>query len=186
MDSRSPKKLTLQVADRIANSAIQCGKENKFNPFTVVVVDPSGNIIIEKKMDGCQTVGIPKFALTKAQACAVTKISSRAFRDKYTAADDCGKYTQMMSMVAISGDSMMPCPGGVVIKNADGAVLGAVGVSGASGDEDEFCAMVGALGGNPNFKISPDKDSCTTKINGVSIEGGKLLGISTKTLKKSV
>lgn len=61
-------------------------------------------------------------------------------------------------MVSVSGDSMMPCPGGVLIQNADGVALGSVGVSGASGVEDEFCAMFGALGSNPSFRISPSKD----------------------------
>jgi len=79
------------------------------------------------------------------------KTSSREFRDKYAASGDPSKYCQMVSMVSISGDKMMPCPGGVLIKNNEGAVLGAVGVSGASGDEDELCAMFGALSGNPNF-----------------------------------
>jgi len=89
------------------------------------------------------------------------------------------KYCQMVSMVSISGDKMMPCPGGVLIKNSEGAVLGAVGVSGASGDEDEFCAMFGALAANPNFKILPEKDSCTTKKNEmIYIEDGKLVNKS--------
>ena len=102
-------------------------------------------------------------------------MSSRAFRDKYTASNDPAKYCQMLSMVSISGDKMMACPGGCLIQNSEGEVLGAVGVSGASGDEDEFCAMFGALSGNPSFKIAPEKDSCTTKNNGVSIEGGKVV-----------
>jgi len=53
--------------------------------------------------------------------------------------------------------------------------LGAVGVSGASGDEDEYCAMFGALTGNINYTITPDNDSCTTKTTNVSIEGGRII-----------
>jgi len=55
----TPTILTMKVADKIANAAIACCEENKFNPFTVVVVDPNGNVILKKKMDGCSSVGIP-------------------------------------------------------------------------------------------------------------------------------
>ena len=47
----------------------------------------------------------------------------------------------MTSMVDITGGKMAPFPGGVLIKNVDGAVLGAIGVSGARGSEDELCAI---------------------------------------------
>ena len=39
--------------------------------------------------------------------------------------------------------------------NKEGTILGAVGVSGASADEDEYCGMFAAILTNPNFKISP-------------------------------
>jgi hypothetical protein len=46
-------------------------------------------------------------------------------------------------MVSITDGKMAPFPGGVLIKSESGVVIGAVGVSGASGDEDEFCALQG-------------------------------------------
>lgn len=78
----------------------------------------------------------------------------------------------MTSMVAVSGDKMMPCPGGVLLKNQDGLVLGAVGVSGAAADEDEYCAMTGVLESNPMLKILPENDSCKTKKDELSIVNG--------------
>ena len=48
-------------------------------------------------------------------------------------------------MVAITGGKMAPFPGGVVVKNAEGEIIGAVGVSGASGDEDEYSAIRGVI-----------------------------------------
>ena len=80
------------MADNICDSAIKCGKDNKFSPFCVSVVDTAGNIIVQKRMDGCPAVGIPKFAVSKAYACIVTRTSSIGFRDKYTKADDPSKY----------------------------------------------------------------------------------------------
>jgi uncharacterized protein GlcG (DUF336 family) len=47
----------------------------------------------------------------------------------------------MTSMVNITEGKMAPFPGGVLMKDQEGNVIGAVGVSGASGDEDEYCAI---------------------------------------------
>ena len=114
-------------------------------------------------MDGCATQAIPEFAYAKAYTCIGTKNSSRAFRDKYTADGSAGKFCQMTSMVSITGGNMAPFPGGVLMKGADGSVFGAVGVSGAAGDEDEYCAMRGIIeakiGGVSTVPATP---SCST------------------------
>lgn len=167
------KKITMDMADQIATNAIKCGQRNGFNDFAVTVLDAAGNMIVHKRMDGCSTVGIPEFATAKAYSCIVTKLSSRQFRDKYTSAGDPGKFCQMTSMVAISGNKMMPCPGGVLIKNQENDVIGAVGVSGASADEDEYCGMVGVIETNPLLKILPETDSCTTKKDGALFDNSE-------------
>ena len=82
-------------------------------------------------------------------------------------------FNEQVAIVA-TNDRVSIVATGVAIT-ASTTITGAVGISGASGEEDEFCAMFGALGGNPNIKISPDKDSCTTKTNGVSIKEGKII-----------
>ena len=70
------------------------------------------------------------------------------------------KYCQLLSMSAIAGNNLAPFPGGVLISDALGNVLGAVGVSGGASDDDEFCACYG---------IQQSGLSCMTKpvINGV-------------------
>ena len=95
------------------------------------------------RMDGCSSAGIPDFAKAKAWSCIAMKSSSRTFRDKYTGDNNPGRYCQMISMVNISDGKMMPCPGGSLIKNSEGKILGAVGVSGASADEDEYAGLRG-------------------------------------------
>ena len=73
------------------------------------------------------------------------KTSSRQFRDKYTSDKDPAKFCQMNSMVDITGGKMAPFPGGVLMKSLNGEVVGAVGVSGAAGDEDEYCGLRGIV-----------------------------------------
>ena len=167
--------LSMEDADLISDNAIACGIRNGFNPFAVSVVDNAGCMIVHKRMTGCQKIGIPEFATAKAYTCVVTKLSSRAFRNKYTSENDAGKFCQMTSMVSVSGDKMMPCPGGALIKNQKGVVIGAIGVSGAAADEDEYCAMIGVLETNPSLKILPQNDSCQTKKDKIAIVNGYLI-----------
>jgi uncharacterized protein GlcG (DUF336 family) len=158
-------KLTLEAADSIANGIIACIKRNKFNPIAVSVVDEGGHVIVQKRMNGCSSIGVPEFAYAKAYTCIVQKASSRDFRDKYTKGfgDNPGKYCQMTAMVNITDGKMAPFPGGVLILNSEGSdVIGAVGVSGAAGDEDEYCAIRGVLEAELGVKIKPEKHSCST------------------------
>ena len=65
-------------------------------------------------------------------------------------------------MVAITGGKMAPFPGGVVVKNGEGKIIGAIGVSGASGDEDEYSALRGVVNSKLNLVTVPANHSCTT------------------------
>lgn len=71
-------------------------------------------------MDGCSKQGIPEYAYGKAYSAVCMKSSSRAFRDKYTADGDPGRFTQMLAMVANTNNKMNSAPGGVVLKTAEG------------------------------------------------------------------
>ena len=68
----------------------------------------------------------------------------------------------MTSMVNITGGKMAPFPGGILLKAADGTTIGSVGVSGASGDEDEYCALRGAIESSAGFVTVPEGPSCST------------------------
>lgn len=156
--------MNLELADKIASGVLECCKSNKFNPVTVQVLDASGILVVCKRMDGCSPVGIPEFAFAKAYTCIVTKNCSRVFRDKYTASNDPGKYCQMTSMVAITDGKMAPFPGGVLVK-CEGKILGAVGVSGATGDQDEYCAIRGVQKSQSDLITIPEKHSLDTAVD---------------------
>ena len=153
--------LSLEQADSIANYAINCCKRNGFNPVTVFVLDAWGSTLVSKRMDGCSPVGIPDFAKAKAYSCVVNKYPSRAFRDRYTQGVDPAKFCQMTGMVAISQGQMAPFPGGILITLGD-EIVGAVGVSGAAGDEDEYCAIRGVVESGLGLSTIPAEPSCAT------------------------
>ena len=160
--------LSLEQADSIANQVIAVCQRNPFNPVSVFVLDAAGNTIVSKRMDGCSPVGIPDFAKAKAYSCVVNRYPSRAFRDRYTAEEASAKFCQMTSMVAISQGQMAPFPGGILLftapspSNTNSHFIGAVGVSGAAGDEDEYCAIQGVIESNLGLNTVPEKHSCST------------------------
>lgn len=153
--------LSLGQADAIATNVVNICERNGFNPVTVNVLDASGSVLVAKRMDGCSPVGIPEISRAKAYSCIVNKYPSRAFRDRYTSEEASAKFCQMTSMVAISGNQMAPFPGGIVLKLGD-YVIGAVGVSGAAGDEDEYCAIQAVLEADLGLSTVPEQHSCAT------------------------
>ena len=154
--------LGLEHADHIAANVVNICMRNGFNPVTVTVLDASGSTLVSKRMDGCSPVGIPDISHAKAYGCIVNKYPSRAFRDRYTSEpQESAKFCQMTTMVAISGNQMAPFPGGVVLKLGN-YVIGAVGVSGAAGDEDEYCAIQAVKEANLGLETVPEAHSCST------------------------
>lgn len=66
----------------------------------------------------------------------------------------------MLSMVNITDGKLAAFPGGVLLRSAgEGHVVGAVGVSGAAGDEDEYCALMGAQESGFDFITEPAQHS---------------------------
>ncbi len=82
------KSLNLAVADEIASLAISAAVKNKFKPIAVCVMDPSGSEIVTKRMDGCPAIAYPRISFAKATTCVSTKMSSRAYGNKYLKGPD--------------------------------------------------------------------------------------------------
>ncbi|KAL7449079.1 hypothetical protein ACHAWC_001176 [Mediolabrus comicus] len=112
-------------------------------------------------MDDVCHVAFPEFSYAKAYTCVTMGVSSREFRDKYTATNDNAKIGQMNSMMAISG-KMAAFPGGVLLRNEGNEIVGAIGVSGAAGDEDEYCALNAVWESDLPLQTQPKEHSCTT------------------------
>ncbi len=135
--------LTLEAADKMASAAIGEARARGFSDICVFVLDSNGRTIVSKTMIGCPNLP-QKLAHAKAMLCVSTHApSSRALRDKYVPR----KTPQLIAMTIIGTDCQQPLaavPGGVLCRDALNNVVGAVGVSGASADEDEHCAIIAA------------------------------------------
>ena len=133
------EKLTLAAADLIADKALEKGKELKFHPLTVVVLDAGGQIKVVKRDDGSSLLRV-EIALGKAWGNLGMGFGGREIARR--GAKMPGFFAALSDM---SGGRMVPVPGGVLIRSAEGEILGAVGISGDTSDNDEICAVHGIV-----------------------------------------
>jgi uncharacterized protein GlcG (DUF336 family) len=129
--------ITLAQAATIVDTALKKGRETNCAPLTVAVLDPGGYLVAFKREDRS---GILRFdiAYGKAWGALGMGFGSR------TLAERAAQTPQFFTMLAAASGGRMVCnPGGVLIKNAAGDVIGAVGLSGDTSDKDDACAIAG-------------------------------------------
>ena len=129
--------VTLAQASSIVDATLKKARELKQMPQTVVVLDSGGHVVCAKREDGS---GIIRFeaAVGKAYGALGMGWGSRTMMER--AAQNPNFLT---SIVAASGGRLVPNPGGVLIRDADEKIIGAVGISGDTGDNDEIIAVAG-------------------------------------------
>lgn len=132
--------LSSSGADAISVAALTEARRLGIKPVSVAVVDVAGRLLMHRSEDGVGTL-TPGIALAKSKTCVSMNISSRMHREKYAAE----KPTQLTALGQIAGGQFAPFPGGVLLRDpSDNSIVGAVGISGAAGEEDEHCAIAGA------------------------------------------
>ena len=137
--------LTLDVARKILDVALAMGVEKKLKPLVVTVLDARGCVKATAAQDGTSLLR-SEIAHGKAYGALAIGMGSRAL---FQRAQEQAYFISAVNTLAQG--RMVPVPGGVLIQ--DGSVLlGAVGVSGDSSDNDEACAIAGieAAGLKPN------------------------------------
>jgi uncharacterized protein GlcG (DUF336 family) len=133
----APLDLTLALAEQIIAAALQKGKEMDLKPLTVAVLDRGGHLIALVRQDGSSLLR-PQIAMGKASSALALGVSSRTIT---TMAAERPSF--IAALGPISPQSIIPAPGGLLIKGHDGVVIGAVGISGDHSDNDEACALHG-------------------------------------------
>ena len=130
--------VTLAQASAVVDATLKKARELKQMPQTVVVLDTGGHLVCAKREDGS---GIIRFevAVGKAYGALGMGWGSRTMMER--AAQNPNFLT---SIVAASSGRLVPNPGGVLIRDpGNNGVLGAVGISGDTGDNDEVIAVAG-------------------------------------------
>lgn len=129
--------IDLETATRIVDATLAKGREMGFLPLTVAVLDDGGIIKAMKREDGASLLR-PEIAIGKAWGSLGFGAGSRVLHGRSESTP-----IFVNALIEMSGGRVAPAPGGVLIRNADGRILGAVGVTGDTGDNDEVCAIAG-------------------------------------------
>jgi uncharacterized protein GlcG (DUF336 family) len=129
--------LPLAYAERIADATLAAGRDAGLLPLTVVVLDSGGQMVVLKREDGSGILRA-EIARGKAHGALGMGIGSRVIRDRLKE-----RPAFQAAIAAASEGRFIPVPGGVLICRPDGAVIGAVGVSGDASDKDEYAAIAG-------------------------------------------
>lgn len=131
-------RLTLDQASAIIDGALARRKEQGLRPLTIAVLDDGGNLKAFKREDGPGAALRPQIAFGKAFGAVGMGIPSRQIEQR---ALDRPHFAT--ALVGASGGRLVPVAGGVLIKDGDGEVIGAVGVSGDTSDNDAACGVAG-------------------------------------------
>ena len=147
-------RLTLAHASTIVDAALAKGRELSLQPMTVVVLDAGGHPVALKREDGSGILRV-EIATGKAWGGLGLGAGSRVLADRVSSGPAGEAFVN--SIAAASGGRVVPVPGGVLLRDRDGTVLGAVGVSGDLSDKDELCALAGveAAGLTPDTGAKP-------------------------------
>jgi uncharacterized protein GlcG (DUF336 family) len=130
-------RITLAQANGIIEGAFAKGASLKLKPLSVTVIDPGSHVIAFQRQDNASTLRFG-IALGKAAGALAVGISSRKIAEM--AAE---RPSFVASLAAIAPNGMIPAAGGVIVTDGSGQILGAVGVTGDTSDNDEICALAG-------------------------------------------
>ena len=130
-------RLDLNAASMLIDTALSKGRELDLSPLCVVVLDRGGHLIAAKREDGASFLR-PDIALGKAFGCLAMGFGGRELARRVE------KSPAFMNAISdLTAGKMVPVPGGVLVRDASGELLGAVGISGDTSLNDEECALAG-------------------------------------------
>ena len=129
--------ITLDQADRIIDAVLKRGAELNLRPLSVIVVEPGCKVKAFQKEDGASMIRF-EMAFGKAYAALAMGRSSKLVRVR---AEE--RPIFMRYLMSATDDQIFPEGGGLQIRDADGEVIGAVGVTGDTEDHDEELAVHG-------------------------------------------
>jgi uncharacterized protein GlcG (DUF336 family) len=129
--------LTLAIANRLIEAALAEGRKRNLQPLTVAVLDAGGHVVSLQRDDGSSLMR-PQIATAKAWGTLGMGFGGRELARRAAAAP-----VFFGTLIELAGGNMVPVQGGVIVRDAAGAVLGAVGVTGDVSAQDEACALAG-------------------------------------------
>ena len=127
--------ITLAQADAIADAALQAGRDHQFKPLTVAVLDSGGHLKVLKRADESSLLR-PEIAIGKAWGVLGMGLGGRELARRVEKMP-----AFFTALNAMSGGRMVPAAGGALIRDASGAIIGSIGISGDTSDNDDSCLV---------------------------------------------
>jgi uncharacterized protein GlcG (DUF336 family) len=135
MRTNAMQQLDLLTATHIASSAIRIARESGVKPLAVAVLDAAGQPLAVLR-DELASFLRPQIATGKARGCLGMGFGGRELARRAQAMP-----AFFDAINSLTGGEVIPVAGGVLIRNVEGLVLGAIGISGDTSDNDERCAL---------------------------------------------
>lgn len=132
--------LSLNRARSIISKTRAKGKEMGLKPLSVVVLDDGGNVMAFEREDGAAP---GRFAIAHGKAYGAVMLGMPGSA-QMARAEQQGYF--MNAVNGVYGGAVVPVPGGVLIRDARGRIVGAVGVTGDTSDNDAEAAVAGVEG----------------------------------------
>ena len=129
--------ISLRKARTIIRKSLEKGREMELKPLSVVVLDAGGHVIAFEKEDGSAP---GRFAIAHGKAYGAVMLGmsgsaqmARAEQQAYF----------MAAVNGVYGGQVVPVPGGILVRDKKGSVIGAVGVTGDTSDNDAEAGLAG-------------------------------------------
>ena len=129
--------ISLRKARTIIRKALEKGREMELKPLSVVVLDAGGHVQAFEREDGAAP---GRFAIAHGKAYGAVMLGMAGSAQMKRAEDQA---YFMAAVNGVFGGQVIPVPGGVLLRDKKGDVIGAVGVTGDSSDNDAIDAMAG-------------------------------------------
>jgi uncharacterized protein GlcG (DUF336 family) len=129
--------IDLVKATTIVDKALEHGRGMGLPPLTVAVLDAAGCLVSFKREDKSSLLR-PEIAQAKAWGTLGMGIGGRALAQRASVAP-----AFIAAVNNLADGRIIPVPGGVLIRDADNTIIGAVGITGAVSEQDEECAVAG-------------------------------------------
>ncbi|MCR8826417.1 GlcG/HbpS family heme-binding protein [Pseudosulfitobacter koreensis] len=129
--------VTLDQARKIIRQTMAKGEDMKLKPLSVVVLDAGGHVVAFERSDDASP---GRFGIAHGKAYGAVMLGMAGTAQMKRAEDQA---YFMAAVNGVFGGHVVPVPGGVLLRNAAGKVVGAVGVTGDSSDNDATAAMAG-------------------------------------------
>jgi uncharacterized protein GlcG (DUF336 family) len=129
--------ITIEQARTIISAALAHGRANGMQPLVVAVLDAGGHLKAFEREDGAANRRFD-VAHGKAHGAISLGVSSRRLGEMAVE-----RPHFVAGVTGAIGGALVPVAGGVLVTNADGTTIGAVGISGDTSDNDEAAAIAG-------------------------------------------